>query len=53
MDSNKTWEVWQTDQKYLESFEMWRWRKREKISRTDRAENEEELKKKKKGTPYM
>ena len=43
MDSNKTWELWQTDQKYLESFEMWRWRKMEKISRTDRVENEEVL----------
>ena len=39
----QTWELWQTDQKYLESFEMWRCRKIEKISRTDRVENEEEL----------
>jgi hypothetical protein len=28
------------DQKYLESFEMWCWRKMEKISWTDRVKNE-------------
>jgi hypothetical protein len=28
------------DQKYLDSFEMWSWRKMEKISLTDRVRNE-------------
>jgi hypothetical protein len=28
------------DQKYLESFEMWCWRRMEKISWTDRVRNE-------------
>ena len=31
------------DQKYLESFEMWCWRRTEKISWTDRVRNEEVL----------
>jgi hypothetical protein len=31
------------DQKYLESFEMWCWRRIEKISWTDRVRNEEVL----------
>ena len=32
-----------TDQKYLESFEIWRWRRMEKISWTDHVRNEEVL----------
>jgi hypothetical protein len=31
------------DQKYLERFEMWCWRRMEKISWTDRVRNEEVL----------
>jgi hypothetical protein len=31
------------DQKYLESFQMWCWRRMEKISWTDRVRNEEVL----------
>jgi hypothetical protein len=31
------------DQKYLESFETWCWRRMEKISWTDRVNNEEML----------
>jgi len=31
------------DQKYLQSFEMWCWRRMEKISWTDRVRNEEVL----------
>jgi hypothetical protein len=31
------------DQKYLESFDMWCWRRMEKISWTDRVRNEEVL----------
>jgi len=31
------------DQKYLESFGMWCWRRMEKISWTDRMRNEEGL----------
>jgi hypothetical protein len=35
----ETWTLWKVDQKYLESFEMWRWRRMEKISWTDRVRN--------------
>jgi hypothetical protein len=31
----ETWTFWKADQKYLESFEMWCWRRMEKISWTD------------------
>ena len=43
--SAETWTLWKVDQKYLESFEMWYWRRIEKISWTDRVENEELLRK--------
>ena len=33
----------EVDQKHLESFEMWCWRRMEKISLTDRVRNEEVL----------
>jgi hypothetical protein len=36
----ETWTFRKVDQKYLESFEMWCWRRMEKISRTDRVRNE-------------
>jgi hypothetical protein len=39
----ETWTLRKMDQKYLESFEMWCWRKMEKISWTDRVRNEEVL----------
>jgi hypothetical protein len=32
----ETWVLRKVDQKYLESFEMWSWRRMEKISWTDR-----------------
>ena len=32
--------LWKLAQKYLERFEIWRWRKMEKISWTDRVRNE-------------
>jgi hypothetical protein len=35
-----TWTLWKADQKYLDSFEMWCWR-RIKIIWTDRVRNEE------------
>jgi hypothetical protein len=38
-----TWTLRKVDQKYLESFEMWCWRRMEKISWTDRVRNEEVL----------
>jgi hypothetical protein len=38
----ETWTLRKVDQKYLESFEMWCWR-RMKISWTDRVRNEEVL----------
>ena len=36
----ETWTLRAADQKYLESFEMWCWRRLEKISWTDRVRNE-------------
>ena len=39
----ESWTVRKVDQKYLESFEMLRWGKMEKISWTDRVRNEEVL----------
>jgi hypothetical protein len=35
------WTLLKVEQKYLESFEMWCWRRMEKISWTDRVRNEE------------
>jgi hypothetical protein len=34
------WSLRKLDQKYLENFEMWCWRRMEKISWTDRVNNE-------------
>jgi hypothetical protein len=39
----ETWTLRAVDQKQLESFEMWCWRKMEKISWTDHVRNEEVL----------
>jgi len=39
----ETWTLRTADQKYLESFEMWCWRRMEKISWTDHVRNEEVL----------
>jgi len=39
----EAWKLWAADQKYLESFEMWCWRRMEKISWTDHVRNEEVL----------
>jgi hypothetical protein len=36
----ETWTFRKLDQKYMESFEMWCWRRMEKISWTDRVNNE-------------
>ena len=38
-----TWTLREADLKYLESFEMWCWRRMEKISWTDNVRNEELL----------
>jgi hypothetical protein len=35
----ETWTLRKVDQKYLESFELWYWRRMEKISWTDRMKN--------------
>jgi hypothetical protein len=37
----ETWTLWKVDQKYVESFEMWCWRRMEKIGWTYRVKNEE------------
>jgi len=39
----QTWTLRAVDQKHLESFEMWCWRRMEKISWTDNVRNEEVL----------
>jgi hypothetical protein len=39
----ETWALRKVDQKYLESFEIWCWRRMEKISWTDRVRNEDVL----------
>ena len=39
----ETWTLRAADQKYLESFEMWCWRKMEKISWIEHVRNEEVL----------
>ena len=39
----ETWTLRAADQKYLESFEMWCWRRMEKISWTDHVKNKEVL----------
>jgi len=39
----ETWTLRAVDQKHLESFEMWCWRKVEKINWTDNVSNEEVL----------
>ena len=39
----ETWKLRAADQKYLESFEVWCWRRMEKISWTDHVRNEEVL----------
>ena len=39
----ETWTLLAADQKYLESFEMWCWRRMEKISWTEHVRNEEVL----------
>ena len=37
----ETWTLQKLDQKYIESLEMWCWRRKEKISWTDRVKNDE------------
>ena len=39
----ETWTLWAVDQKHLESFEMWCWRRMEKISWTDHVRNKDVL----------
>jgi hypothetical protein len=39
----ENWTPWKLNQKYLESFEAWRWRRLEKLVLTDRFRNEEVL----------
>src|SRR5215470_11221874 len=39
----ETWTLRKVDQKYVESFEMWCWRRMEKISWADRVRKEEVL----------
>jgi hypothetical protein len=48
----ETWTFRPVDQKHVESFEMWCWRRMEKISWTDHVRNEEELLKSRGGEEY-
>lgn len=49
----ETWKLWKVDQKYLGSFEMWYWRRLEKISWAVHVENEEVLHRVKDGVTYI
>jgi hypothetical protein len=49
----ETWTLRAVDQKQLESFEMWCWRRMEKISWTDHVRNEEVLESRSRGISYM
>jgi len=50
----ENWTLRTADQKHLESFEMWCWRRMEKISWTDHVRNEEVLfESRSKGISYM
>jgi hypothetical protein len=45
---------WKADQKHLESFEMWCWRRMEKLSWTDRVRSVAVLQRvERKGKPYI
>jgi hypothetical protein len=46
----ETWTLRAVDQKHLESFEMWCWRRMEKTSWTDHVRNEES---RSRGISYM
>jgi hypothetical protein len=35
----ESWTLWKVDEKYLESFEMWCWKRMENIIRSERVEN--------------
>ena len=48
-----TWTLREVDQKYVESFEMWCWRRVEKISLIDRVKNEEVLQTVKKAMNFL
>jgi hypothetical protein len=49
----ETWTLQAVDQKHLESFEMWCWRRMEKISWTDHVSNEEVLLSRSREISYM
>ena len=50
----ETWTLREVDQKHLESFEMWCWRRMEKIIWTDHVRNEDVcLESRSRGISYM
>jgi len=49
----ETWTLRAVDQKHLESFEMWCWRRMEKISWTDHVRNKYYLESKSREISYM
>jgi hypothetical protein len=48
-----TWTLQKLDHKYLDSFEMWCWRKMERINWTVRVKNEEVLQKSQRGKKHL
>ena len=49
----ETWTLRAVDQKHLESFEMWCWRRMENISWAEHVRNEEVLESRSRGISYM
>jgi hypothetical protein len=49
----ETWTIWKVNHKLLESFEMWCWRRMEKISWAYHAKNEEVLQRVKEETNIL
>jgi len=47
------WFIYNLNQKHLERFEMWCWRRMEKISWTDHMRNEKVLESRSRGISYM
>jgi hypothetical protein len=45
--------LWKVDQKYLESLEIWCWRRTEKIKWQDRVKNKEAVQKRREGNTYI
>jgi hypothetical protein len=49
----ETWTLWRVDQRYLKSFEIWYWRRKEKISWAEHVKHEEVLQRLKEGSKFL